>query len=194
MSATDEKAAPSVEEVRGLVERLTACRDRYTMACPDKPDTPFAVLTEAAQALTALLEEVGRLETESADLTKAITGLTCGGSEFFVRRGKRYVADIDACVEYVERTKRDAHKRSLDATKSRNDAEAARETAERKAAAMEEALMETWRVLRAAGTLNLTRGVQLGQTSWYVKICDAEALSEAALTQAQAEPGENHNG
>lgn len=47
-----------------------------------------------------------------------------------------------------------------------------------------EALGETWRVLRAAGLLNLTNGVQLGQTSWYVKICDAERLSDAAIAKA----------
>lgn len=47
-----------------------------------------------------------------------------------------------------------------------------------------EALEETWRVLRAAGLLNLTNGVQLGQTSWYVKICDAERLSDAAILKA----------
>lgn len=49
-----------------------------------------------------------------------------------------------------------------------------------------EALTETWRVLRAAGTLNLSNGVQLGQISWYAKICDAEALSNAALAKAGA--------
>lgn len=47
------------------------------------------------------------------------------------------------------------------------------------------ALEETWRVLRAAGLLNLTRGVQLGQTSWYVKACDAERLADAAITKAR---------
>lgn len=50
------------------------------------------------------------------------------------------------------------------------------------------ALRETWRVLRAAGTLNLSNGVQLGQTSWYVKICDAEALSDAAIAKAAPSP------
>lgn len=48
-----------------------------------------------------------------------------------------------------------------------------------------EALEETWRVLRAAGLLNLTRGVQLGSTSWYVKACDAEQLSDAAIAKAK---------
>lgn len=51
-----------------------------------------------------------------------------------------------------------------------------------------EALRETWRVLRAAGLLNLSNGVQLGQTAWYVKITDAEALSDAALTKAEGRP------
>jgi hypothetical protein len=46
------------------------------------------------------------------------------------------------------------------------------------------ALQETWRVLRAAGTLNLSNGVQLGKTAWYIKINDAEALSDAAIAKA----------
>jgi hypothetical protein len=48
-----------------------------------------------------------------------------------------------------------------------------------------EALTETWRVLRAAGLHNLTRGVQLGPTSWYIKISDAERLSDAAIAKAE---------
>ena len=47
-----------------------------------------------------------------------------------------------------------------------------------------EALAETWRVLDAAGLLNLSNGVQLGQTAWYVKARDAEALARAALAKA----------
>jgi len=63
--------------------------------------------------LENLLGGIKALEAESAELTKALTGLTCGGSEFFVRRGKRYVADIDACVSWVLRVKQDAHRRAL---------------------------------------------------------------------------------
>jgi hypothetical protein len=48
-----------------------------------------------------------------------------------------------------------------------------------------EALTETWRVLRAAGLLNLVNGVQLGPTSWYIKISDAERLSDAAIAKAE---------
>lgn len=58
------------------------------------------------------LEEARR---EVDELTKALTGLTCGGSEFFIRKGDRYVADIDACVAWVRRSKQDAHRRTVEA-------------------------------------------------------------------------------
>jgi hypothetical protein len=70
-----------------------------------------AILADGAR----LTEQVSALETESAELTKALTGLTCGGSEFFIRKGDRFVADIPACVEWVRRAKMDAHKRSVEA-------------------------------------------------------------------------------
>lgn len=62
------------------------------------------------------------------------------------------------------------------------DAEAARAVA----AELKEALAETWRVLRAAGLLNLSNGVQLGATSWYAKAVAAEELSDAAIASAEA--------
>jgi len=75
------------------------------------------------QELEEAKARIAALEAESAELTKALTGLTCGGSEFFIRRGKRYVADIDACVTWVLRAKQDAHRRALDAIKARRVAE-----------------------------------------------------------------------
>ena len=33
----------------------------------------------------------------------------CGGSEFFVRKGRRYVADIPACVAWVRRAREEGH-------------------------------------------------------------------------------------
>lgn len=53
------------------------------------------------------------------------------------------------------------------------------------------ALEQTWRVLRSAGTLNLTRGVQIGQTSWYVKISDAEEASDAAIAAVRCNATED---
>jgi hypothetical protein len=61
----------------------------------------------------AKTDTVESLLAEVHELTKALTGLTCGGSEFFSRRGERYVADIPACVEYVRRAQRDYHARTL---------------------------------------------------------------------------------
>lgn len=58
---------------------------------------------------------VAELLEENAALTKALTGLTCGGSEFFIRKGDRYVADIPACVGYVQRAREADHRRWLDA-------------------------------------------------------------------------------
>jgi uncharacterized coiled-coil protein SlyX len=55
-------------------------------------------------------------------------------------------------------------------------------------AQLEGALEHTWKVLDAAGTLNLSNGVQLGPTVWYAKIEEAREMSRAALSQpAQAE-------
>lgn len=41
-------------------------------------------------------------------------------------------------------------------------------------------------VIDAAGLHNLTNGVQLGQTSWFIKASDAVADARAALTSIQA--------
>lgn len=68
---------------------------------------------EGKHTLADLERRIAELEAESAELTKALTGLTCGGSEFFLRKGNRYVADIPACVAWVERRDRDAHNRYL---------------------------------------------------------------------------------
>ena len=74
---------------------------------------------------TEQADRIAALEEEVADLTKALTGLTCGGSEFFIRRGERFVADIPACVEWVRRSKQDAHRRTVDAALATREAKAA---------------------------------------------------------------------
>jgi hypothetical protein len=50
-----------------------------------------------------------------------------------------------------------------------------------------EALKDTWDVLDAAGLHNLSNGVQLGQTVWYVKACDAKRSARAAIDKATGE-------
>lgn len=86
-----------------------------------RADPSFTFLL--TEQLVATEKDNLRLRDESAELTKALTGLTCGGSEFFIRKGDRYVADIDACVSWVRRAKGDAHRRSLEAIKARQAAE-----------------------------------------------------------------------
>lgn len=73
--------------------------------------------------IRALLARSEALEAECADLTKALTGLTCGGSEFFIRKGDRLVADVDACVAWVRRAKDEAYRRSIEAIRERKVAE-----------------------------------------------------------------------
>lgn len=47
------------------------------------------------------------------------------------------------------------------------------------------ALEEVCGVIDAAGTLNLSNGVQIGQTAWYVKITYAMNAARAALQKAK---------
>lgn len=69
-------------------------------------------------------ETIESLVAESAALTKALTGLTCGGSEFFIRKGDRFVADIDACVAWVKRRDTAAHERWRSVATQLQDAKA----------------------------------------------------------------------
>ena len=46
---------------------------------------------------------------------------------------------------------------------------------------LREALAELWRVIDIAGLHNLSNGVQLGQTSWFVKASDAVEQARQAL-------------
>lgn len=71
------------------------------------------------------VDQTSPLLDEIAALTKALTGLTCGGSEFFIRKGDRYVADIPACVEYVRRFEQGQHEYILKLSRQLQDARAA---------------------------------------------------------------------
>lgn len=74
-------------------------------------------------------KEIGELRAELSDawshvheLTKALTGLTCGGSEFFIKRRGYYIADIPACVDWVRRRERIAHEQIVKLTVARKEA------------------------------------------------------------------------
>ncbi len=48
------------------------------------------------------------------------------------------------------------------------------------------ALTHLVKVIEAAGLLNLSNGVQLGPTVWYVKACDAIDYARRAIAKAEA--------
>jgi len=88
-----------------------------------RPMTEASDLNEGGSSADAdtqpgTADTIADLLAENAALTKALTGLTCGGSEFFIRKGDRYVADIPACVGYVQRAREAAHRRWLDAARA----------------------------------------------------------------------------
>lgn len=111
-------------------------------------DPIIALANALTQVLTELRAERERrveVEAESADLTKALTGLTRQGSEFFVRKGDRYVADIPVCVADVRERFQHAHQTAVNAVHAKQAAEARALTAE---AALAEAV-EDWAWLDA---------------------------------------------
>lgn len=55
------------------------------------------------------------------------------------------------------------------------------------APALVDALGDLRRVIDIAGLQNLSNGVQLGQTSWFVKASDAVAQADEALSLAKGE-------
>jgi len=111
---TDTLSLADRLEAKTTVSRRDIMGNPDTMDILRNPDGP-----EAAKELRRL----SALETENAALTKALTGLTCNGSEFFIRKGDRYVADIEACVAYVRRGKEDAHRRTVEAITRAQSAE-----------------------------------------------------------------------
>lgn len=79
---------------------------------------------ELASDIETVAKTLTELLAENAELTKALTGITCGGSEFFIWKGDRFVADIKACVEYVRKTRESQHRTIVEAIQARNAAAA----------------------------------------------------------------------
>lgn len=126
-----QKAAES--DLRALSEARSAVLNGIAKMSSDWDGDAHYWLAENSRLLTALQakeESLAEAHAESAELTKALTGLTCGGSEFFVRKGERFVADIAECVAWVRRAREDAHRRTVTAIYDRNEAQARAEKAE----------------------------------------------------------------
>lgn len=126
-----EKATPGPWEVgpdcgpdaHGQVWVMGGKGQAWGLAAETTTEEDAALIAAAVNALPALIAAYRALEGESHDLTKALTGLTVGGSEFFVRKGERFVADIDACVTFVRERDRRAHVQILEAVERAKRAE-----------------------------------------------------------------------
>jgi hypothetical protein len=59
-----------------LAKKLLTVRNKYLIAQPDKPDTPWAVLTECAEALSALSEAT----TDTGDRGSSVASASREGS------------------------------------------------------------------------------------------------------------------
>lgn len=80
------------------------------------PNVAVALAAELSR-LSALVAE---LETYARDSTKAITGLTSGGSEFFGKRiGDIYTADLPYCVDHIRDHRRRLSDRLIESDKAR---------------------------------------------------------------------------
>lgn len=130
------------------------------------------------------VETVESLVAENAALTKALTGLTCGGSEFFVRKGDRYVADIDACVAWVRRRDSNAHERWRSVATDLQDAKARIAAAEASNAEHDELLGLLARV-RVMFRLDLAPMLVFGR-SYNQAVKDVHDAVEAALSPLEA--------
>jgi len=129
--------------------------------------------------MTSILD-IEALIQESADLTKALTGLTCGGSEFFIRKGDRYVADIDACVAWVRRRDSNAHERWRSAASKLLDAEA-REAA---LIAQRDALLDAVKDTRALISEGGLTGFNPLDGDWAERLFRNQGKLTAAITLA----------
>lgn len=126
--------------------------------------------------------EVVDLLDEIAALTKALTGLTCSGSEFFIRKGDRYTADVPACVDYVRKTREMQHRIIVREITARREAEATI-TALRER--IEGAQSAFWKIKIA---LNKEL-IEPGRTAFWIAVDAFEAL-RAALKDTSHTEGE----
>jgi hypothetical protein len=134
------------------------------------------------------------LRDYAIEVTKALTGLTKGGSEFFSRKKWGFfTADIAACVKRVDDRTFDALRGRTDALIKARDAEARAETAEtnrdRATRACEE-ISEGLAALKAENA-RLKRGLEAVLNFYSVTHCHAAAqASLAGMDAIEHEPGQ----
>ena len=94
---------PTLKEARALADDLTAFANGCRRSMWQSRDETILLMDKGATALTAMVDELERLREYALKVTKALTGLTVGGSEFF--RGDKlgfYEADISACIKNIK--------------------------------------------------------------------------------------------
>ncbi|MCJ2009762.1 hypothetical protein, partial [Methylobacterium sp. J-092] len=134
--------------------------DIYCPACDamtlgDEPSEADAAKFGQAilDRITAAEARAEEAEKDRTALTKALTGLTWGGSEFFTRRGEDFIANAKACVENVRARMETRQRALIREADRRNVAEADRDRLADEVARLRGALE------RSADTLNACEGV-----------------------------------
>lgn len=129
VAAMIERLTPdwAVDEPIGATRRYLTRIGQTDMAAflADATVENNSLKSDAASMLSELMRERDASEQWARKLTKGLVGLTVSGSEFFVRDGEYYYADIDKCVAYVRDRHERIHRQLVEAVIARKDAEAA---------------------------------------------------------------------
>lgn len=118
----EKDAAFLADDPDAVIMSQTAARD-----CGRRIRTileALATQTTRAEAAERKLAEAEDVQPYALELQRALTGLTRGGSEYFVRHGDGFRADIPRCVADVQQRFTDAHRRAVEAIRQRQAAEA----------------------------------------------------------------------
>lgn len=90
--------------------------------------------------IAELTRKLDEARADRQTLTKALTGLTCSGSEFFIRRGDECVADAEACVAWIRRSRENQQASVKSAWAERRKADQREAEAQARISALEAAL------------------------------------------------------
>lgn len=198
-----EDAKKWIGEWIGLSASMIRSGEDFTPTAEEVHKKARASFRTILSALTASQAEVERLTQESADLTKALTGLTRQGSEFFIRVGKRFVADIPACVQDVRERMQRAQQSAVNFAHDKHAAEARATRAE---ALVEEAgevlgafhpitLSETPDFVEVSLGTHQTQAITVAPAEWVklivflAKLKASDAPSGVTATDAEPGPG-----
>jgi hypothetical protein len=131
-----------VGEPGKVVKRIGRLLATYSAAMSQEPDSEqvlavlanlgeaaLGILPFAASALTAKDEEIKRLKEQRREIGTALVAQTVGGSEFYRRDGDDYIADVKACVTYLNEKKDRQHNLIKDSVRRATTAERERDEA-----------------------------------------------------------------